>query len=210
MRFKKIVWRKTTPRGLKLKKLIESPDGTLIHDDSYVGEDAWDDDPELPQDNVRGIIENDAELNAEEKKTLREDLGISACLLWFVARVCSLLSLVCAAWGAVWCLVCWEFCSWCPLYRFVLGVLPLVPFFVVMVYVACGAGCCLVCSEFYSFVQLLGYALISWFRLTVWRSCGRFSSNGFWFWFWVCKAWVCLCKICIFFLSQLFYCNQQS
>ncbi|KAL6975041.1 ATP-dependent zinc metalloprotease FTSH 12, chloroplastic [Sarracenia purpurea var. burkii] len=76
-KFKKSVWRKTTPKGLKLKKFIESPDGTLIHDDSYVGEDAWDDDPELSQDNVRGIIENDAELNAEEKKMLREDLGIS-------------------------------------------------------------------------------------------------------------------------------------
>ncbi|KAL6975052.1 ATP-dependent zinc metalloprotease FTSH 12, chloroplastic [Sarracenia purpurea var. burkii] len=76
-KFKKSVWRKTTPKGLKLKKFIERPDGTLIHDGSYVGEDAWDDDPELPQDNVRGIIENDAELNAEEKKMLREDLGIS-------------------------------------------------------------------------------------------------------------------------------------
>ncbi|KAK0596406.1 hypothetical protein LWI29_015379 [Acer saccharum] len=36
-KFKKSVWRKTAPKGLKLKKFIEGPDGTLIHDNSYVG-----------------------------------------------------------------------------------------------------------------------------------------------------------------------------
>ncbi|KAI8011682.1 hypothetical protein LOK49_LG06G00056 [Camellia lanceoleosa] len=76
-KFKKGMWRKTTPKGLKLKKFIEGPDGTLIHDSSYVGEDAWDDDPESPQDNVRGIIEKDVKLDTEEKKVLSEDLRIS-------------------------------------------------------------------------------------------------------------------------------------
>ena len=71
------MWRKTTPKGLKLKKFIEGPDGTLIHDSSYVGEDAWDDDPEPPQDDVREIIENDVKLKTEEKNVLREDLEIS-------------------------------------------------------------------------------------------------------------------------------------
>ncbi|XP_057473499.1 ATP-dependent zinc metalloprotease FTSH 12, chloroplastic [Actinidia eriantha] len=76
-KFKKSMWRKTTPKGLKLKKFIEGPDGTLIHDSSYVGEDAWDDDPEPPQDDVREIIENDVKLKTEEKNVLREDLEIS-------------------------------------------------------------------------------------------------------------------------------------
>uniref|UniRef100_A0A5B7C9M2 AAA+ ATPase domain-containing protein n=1 Tax=Davidia involucrata TaxID=16924 RepID=A0A5B7C9M2_DAVIN len=76
-KFKKGMWRKTTPKGLKLKKFIEGPDGTLIHDSSYVGEDAWDDDPEPPQDNVKEIIDNDVRLNKEQKKVLREDLGVS-------------------------------------------------------------------------------------------------------------------------------------
>ena len=76
-RFKKSMWRKTTPKGLKLKKFIEGPDGTLIHDSSYVGEDAWDDDPEPAQDDVRGIIESDVKLKTEEKNVLRKDLEIS-------------------------------------------------------------------------------------------------------------------------------------
>ncbi|KAK3217754.1 hypothetical protein Dsin_011724 [Dipteronia sinensis] len=76
-KFKKSVWRKTAPKGLKLKKFIEGPDGTLIHDSSYVGEDAWVDDPEPPQDSVKQVIDNNVRLSAEEKKKLTEDLGIS-------------------------------------------------------------------------------------------------------------------------------------
>lgn len=68
------------PKGLKMKKFIEGPNGTLIHDSSYVGEDAWDDDPKSPQDTVKQIIDSDVKLNAEEKKELREDLGISGWL----------------------------------------------------------------------------------------------------------------------------------
>ena len=40
------------PKRPKLKKFIERPDRTLILDSSYVDQDAWDDDPEPPQDNV--------------------------------------------------------------------------------------------------------------------------------------------------------------
>ncbi|XP_059443168.1 ATP-dependent zinc metalloprotease FTSH 12, chloroplastic isoform X1 [Corylus avellana] len=76
-KFKKSIWRKTMPKGLKMKKFIEGPDGTLIHDSSYVGENAWDDDRGPPLDNVKQIIESDVKLNAEEKKELKEDLGIS-------------------------------------------------------------------------------------------------------------------------------------
>lgn len=71
------MWRKVTPKGLKMKKFVEGPDGTLVHDSSYVGEDAWDDDPQLPQDNVKQFIDSDVKLNPEEKKELKEDLGIS-------------------------------------------------------------------------------------------------------------------------------------
>lgn len=60
-----------------MKKFVERPDGTLVHDSSYVGEDAWDDDPQPPQDNVEQIIDSDVKLNQEEKKELKEDLGIS-------------------------------------------------------------------------------------------------------------------------------------
>ncbi|XVF78012.1 hypothetical protein PTKIN_Ptkin14bG0093900 [Pterospermum kingtungense] len=76
-KFKKSLWRKTTPKGLKLKKFIEGPNGMLIHDSSYVGENAWDDDPEPSKENVKQIIDSDARLNAEQKKVLRKDLGIS-------------------------------------------------------------------------------------------------------------------------------------
>lgn len=76
-KFKKGVWRKTAPKGLKMKKFIEGPDGTLVHDSSYVGEDAWDDDPKPPQDNVKNIIDSTKLLDAEEKNKLREELGIS-------------------------------------------------------------------------------------------------------------------------------------
>ncbi|KDO36853.1 hypothetical protein CISIN_1g0356081mg, partial [Citrus sinensis] len=75
--FKKGLWRKTTPKGLKLKKFIERPDGTLVHDSSYVGEDAWVDDPEPPSENVKQVIESNSRLTAEDKEKLKEDLGIS-------------------------------------------------------------------------------------------------------------------------------------
>lgn len=75
-KFKKGMWRNTTPKGLKMKKFIEGPDGTLIQDTSYVGEDAWEDDPEPPQENMNQIIDKDVRLNAELKKNLKEDLGI--------------------------------------------------------------------------------------------------------------------------------------
>lgn len=53
----------------------------LIHDSSYVGENAWDDDPEPSKENVKQIIDSDARLNAEEKEELRKDLGISGQLI---------------------------------------------------------------------------------------------------------------------------------
>ncbi|EEF48759.1 Cell division protein ftsH, putative [Ricinus communis] len=76
-KFKKNMWRKVMPKGLKMKKFVEGPNGTLIRDTSYVGEDAWDDDPVAPLENVKQIIENDMRLNKNQKKELKEDLGIS-------------------------------------------------------------------------------------------------------------------------------------
>ncbi|PON74433.1 AAA-type ATPase [Parasponia andersonii] len=75
-KLKKSMWRKTMPKGLKMKKFIERPDGTIVHDSSYVGEDAWDADSK-PQENLKQILDSDAKLNAEEKKELKEELGIS-------------------------------------------------------------------------------------------------------------------------------------
>ncbi|WJX87517.1 ATP-dependent zinc metalloprotease FTSH 12, chloroplastic, variant 2 [Trifolium repens] len=76
-RFKKGLWRKTMPKGLKMKKFIERPDGTLVHDTTYVGEDAWEDDQESSEEHVKQIVENDERLNSEEKKELTKDLAIS-------------------------------------------------------------------------------------------------------------------------------------
>ncbi|GMN53747.1 hypothetical protein TIFTF001_022881 [Ficus carica] len=77
IKLKKSVWRKTTPKGLKMKKFIERPDGTIVHDSFFVGEDAWDDDPGLPQENIKQILDSDVKLKPEEKKELKEELGIS-------------------------------------------------------------------------------------------------------------------------------------
>ncbi|KAK9156249.1 hypothetical protein Sjap_003729 [Stephania japonica] len=76
-KLKKSIWRKTMPKGLKMKKFIEGPGGALIHDPSYVGEDAWDDDPETHDENIKQAIEDDAILNPDQKKKLKEELGIS-------------------------------------------------------------------------------------------------------------------------------------
>ncbi|XP_028801924.1 ATP-dependent zinc metalloprotease FTSH 12, chloroplastic isoform X1 [Neltuma alba] len=77
-RFKKGMWRKTTPKGLKMKKFIERPDGTVVHDSSYVGEDAWDDDRDMPGEDLKQIIENDKRLDKEKKKELTKGLEVSA------------------------------------------------------------------------------------------------------------------------------------
>lgn len=75
-KFNKSVWRKTTPKGLKMKKFVEAPDGTLIQDHSFVGEDAWNDDTKLLEENVKEIIDNNVKLKASEKKEIRQELGI--------------------------------------------------------------------------------------------------------------------------------------
>lgn len=75
-RFKKSIWRKKLPKGLIVKKFIEGPGGTLVQDKAYVGEDAWEDDPE-PSFQVTSKIDKDAMLSLEEKKELKETLGIT-------------------------------------------------------------------------------------------------------------------------------------
>ena len=64
------------PKGLKIKKFVKGPDGKLIQDESYVGEDGWDDDSNS-EDKVVKIIENDSGLNNEQKMMLKTDLGVS-------------------------------------------------------------------------------------------------------------------------------------
>ncbi|XP_031115076.1 ATP-dependent zinc metalloprotease FTSH 12, chloroplastic isoform X2 [Ipomoea triloba] len=77
-RFNKGLWRKNIPKGLKLKKFIEGPDGDLIHDSSYVGEHAWEDDSGGPEHNIKEIIDREVAMNSETKEALKEDIGISA------------------------------------------------------------------------------------------------------------------------------------
>lgn len=77
-KFKKSLWRKTSPKGLKMKKFIKGSDGTLMHDSSYVGEDAWEDDSDRSLQTVKEIIERDVRMSAEDKKNLEKDLGVSA------------------------------------------------------------------------------------------------------------------------------------
>ena len=76
------------PKGLKVKKFIEGPDGTIVHDSAYVGEDAWDDGSEQPEDNVKQIVDGDVKLNAEEKKELKKELGISGFFASFSVLRC--------------------------------------------------------------------------------------------------------------------------
>lgn len=76
-RYKEGLWRKSTPKGLKLKRFVEGPDGTLIHDSSFVGENAWEDDAEKAQENIKEIIEQDTQLKTDDKKILQKDLGLS-------------------------------------------------------------------------------------------------------------------------------------
>lgn len=70
------MWRKATPKGLKIMKFIEGSSGQLIQDKSYVGEDAWDEDPEPPEDALSKIIDREKTLSLEDKKSLKENLGI--------------------------------------------------------------------------------------------------------------------------------------
>ncbi|XP_057765242.1 ATP-dependent zinc metalloprotease FTSH 12, chloroplastic [Salvia miltiorrhiza] len=76
-KFKQGLWRKATPRGMKLKRFVEGLDGTLVHDTSFVGENAWEDDAEKAQKSIKKIIEQDSTLNTEDKQVLQEDLGLS-------------------------------------------------------------------------------------------------------------------------------------
>ncbi|KAJ0256660.1 ATP-dependent zinc metalloprotease FTSH 12 [Hirschfeldia incana] len=76
-KFKRNMWRKTTPKGLKLKRFVEAPDGTLVHDSSYVGENAWDDDLETTEGSLKKIIDRNARIQTEAKKKLSQDLGVS-------------------------------------------------------------------------------------------------------------------------------------
>lgn len=71
------------PKGLIIKKFTEGPGGTYIQDNSYVGEDAWDDDTKISQDVVSGIIDKDTLLSHEKKEEIKEDLGFSGWFFFF-------------------------------------------------------------------------------------------------------------------------------
>ncbi|KAJ3698854.1 hypothetical protein LUZ61_002559 [Rhynchospora tenuis] len=76
-KLKKGMWRKTMPKGLKMKKFVEGPGGTFIEDTSFVGEDAWDDDPESLQQETIKMIENNTNLSLEQKEELKKCLGLT-------------------------------------------------------------------------------------------------------------------------------------
>lgn len=57
-----------------MKKFIESADGTLIHDQTYVGEAAWEEEDEVLKDNARQIIDNDMRLKGKEEDKLKKEL----------------------------------------------------------------------------------------------------------------------------------------
>ncbi|KAD4178681.1 hypothetical protein R6Q59_022335 [Mikania micrantha] len=79
-KYKKGLWRKSMPKGLKMKKFIEGPEGTLIQDTSYVGESAWDEDDDdnvVYKNKVKEIINHDVKLNTKNKRELQEELGLS-------------------------------------------------------------------------------------------------------------------------------------
>ncbi|KAK9077658.1 hypothetical protein SSX86_005995 [Deinandra increscens subsp. villosa] len=80
-KYKKGLWRKSMPKGLKMKKFIEGPEGALIQDTSYVGENAWDDDENddatAYKNKVKEMIDHDAKLKTLDKKELQEELGLS-------------------------------------------------------------------------------------------------------------------------------------
>ncbi|KAL8461893.1 hypothetical protein ACS0TY_033099 [Phlomoides rotata] len=76
-KYKEGLWRRAIPKGLNLKRFVEGPDGTLIHDSSFVGENAWKDDAEKAQENIKEIIEQDTQLNTDDKKVLQKGLGLS-------------------------------------------------------------------------------------------------------------------------------------
>lgn len=63
-----------------MKKFFERPDGTLVHDTTYVGENAWEDDQESFAEHVEQTIEVDERSDSEEKEELTKDLAISGSL----------------------------------------------------------------------------------------------------------------------------------
>lgn len=74
---KKGIWRKTMPKGLIIKKFTKGPGGTYIQDNSYVGEDAWENDTGTSQDAVTDIIDKDVMLGLEQKAEIKKSLGFS-------------------------------------------------------------------------------------------------------------------------------------
>ncbi|KAJ4754538.1 ATP-dependent zinc metalloprotease FtsH [Rhynchospora pubera] len=76
-KLKKGMWRKTMPKGLKMKKFVEGPGGTFIEDTSFVGENAWDDDSESSQQEAIKIIEHSTNLSLEQKEELKKSLELT-------------------------------------------------------------------------------------------------------------------------------------
>lgn len=79
---------------MKLKRFIEGPDGTLVHDTSYVGDKAWDEDLDTTEGSLRQIIDRNAKLQAEAKKKLSQDLGVSGQYIYIVVVAALLLVFV--------------------------------------------------------------------------------------------------------------------
>lgn len=72
---KKGLWRRNMPEGLKVNKYYLGPDGAYHRSKQYVGQDAWEDDPQTSQSELERVIDEDDDFNKEQKSELKIDLG---------------------------------------------------------------------------------------------------------------------------------------
>lgn len=75
---KKGLWRRNMPEGLKVNKYYLGPDGAYHRSKQYVGQDAWEDDPQTSQSELERVIDEDDDFNKEQKSELKIDLGSGA------------------------------------------------------------------------------------------------------------------------------------
>ncbi|KAJ7563243.1 hypothetical protein O6H91_03G102400 [Diphasiastrum complanatum] len=71
-KLKKALWRKHMPEGLRVKKFLPGPDGEYHRDESYVGEDAWEDSDNEEELDLSKMIKENKDLTAEEKDAYQQ------------------------------------------------------------------------------------------------------------------------------------------
>lgn len=76
-KLKKGLWRRYMPEGLKVTKYYLGPDGAYHRSKDYVGQDAWEENPETSQFELEKVVDED-DFNKEQKPELKKDLGLGA------------------------------------------------------------------------------------------------------------------------------------